>query len=83
MPGRNCCVPNCTVSGYTPKHGSQQFLQIPTRKDEFYVMWKKNLKECLSKIRVITPELNKRIESGNVYFCYNHFADEDFEYLSE
>ena len=83
MPGRNCCIPKCTVSAYAPKHGCPQFMQIPTRKDEFYVKWKKNLVGVLSKYREITPELRERIEKGNVYFCYNHFADEDLEYVGK
>jgi len=58
------------------------FFKLPSRKDEFYQKWKKELVSLLSKYRIIDNILKERIKVGNVYFCEKHFSPEDMEFTS-
>lgn len=82
MPGRNCCMPQCTVS-QTSKHLGMKLYQITTRKDEFYSNWKKDILTVVSRYRVIDKIFKARIENGRAFICENHYAEADFEVTSE
>ena len=58
MPGANCAFPDCTVSR-TAKHKGIGIFQIPARKDEFYIKWRKDLVDTLSTFRVIDKTLKE------------------------
>ena len=82
MPGRNCCLPQCTVSD-TNKHKDIGLFQISTRKDKYHTIWRKKLIDFLAIYRPLDGLLRERITKGNVYFCEKHFSPEDIEFTSE
>ncbi|XP_047137374.1 uncharacterized protein LOC124813866 [Hydra vulgaris] len=79
MPGRNCCLPQCTVSD-TNKHKDIGLFQISIRKDEYHTIWRKKLIDFLAIYRPLDGLLKERITKGNVYFCEKHFSPEDIEF---
>eukprot|EP00794_Sanderia_malayensis_P012424 gene12424-13709_t len=78
MPGKNCAFPQCSVSEAT-KFGGLNLFQIPTRKNEFYSKWRKDMVDIISRFRVIDNVFRERVLAGNVYIFERHFSDEDFE----
>ena len=69
MPGRNCCIPQCTVSE-TKKHEGIKLFQITTRKDEFYSKWRKNILDIIKRFRVFDHVFVIRIEKGRAYIKF-------------
>ena len=82
MPGKNCAFPQCSVS-QAPKFGGLKLFQIPTRKNEFYSIWRKKLVESISKFRAVDGAFRERVLVGKVYICERHFSEEDFEFTSK
>ena len=80
MPGRNCGFPQCT-SYETEKHVGVKFLQITTRKSEYYDYegWRDRITNILSRYRVVGKVEKERITKGKVYICDRHYAEEDIE----
>jgi len=81
MPGRNCCMPQCTISE-TQKHVGIKLFQIPTRKNDFYSEWRKETIDVVGKYRVIDGIFQTRIENGRAFICEKHYAEDDFEFTS-
>jgi len=80
MPGKCCAIPGCHAS-CTPKYDGVHFFQITTRKSEYYdyVGWKNRIVDILSKYRPIGPKEEEKIDTGKMYICSQHYADEDME----
>ena len=82
MPGANCSFPGCSVSRRGKYHGISIF-QIPQRKDDFHVNWRKNLLDVISRFRCIDKAFKNQIDTGKVYICERHFESEDIELTSK
>ena len=82
MPGRNCCIPHCTVS-QTSKHEGIKLFQITTRDNEFYAKWRKETLDIISKFRVFDTIFKARVQNGRAFICEKHFKDSDFETTSK
>ena len=80
MPGANCAFPGC---GTSRKHEGVGNFKIPTRNDNFYNEWRKNLLDVLIKYRVVDKSFKKRIDDGKVYLCERHFIEQDMERTSK
>ena len=82
MPGANCVFPGCTVSR-TDKHKDIGIFRVPTRKDEFYSEWRKNLINVITRYREVDKALKDQINAGNLYICERHFSSGDIELTSK
>ena len=82
MPGANCVFPGCFVSR-TPKYENISMFKLPNRSGEFYVKWKKEILNIITKYRVVDKCFKKQIESGNIHVCERHFSKEDIELTSK
>ena len=78
MPGRNYCIPNCTVSE-TLKHKGVKLFQISTRDNDFYTKWRKETLDIISKFRVFDAVFKARIKNGRAFVCEKHYEESDFE----
>jgi len=82
MPGRNSCMPQCTVSE-TSKHEGIKLYQLTTRQDDFYSNWRKEVLAIVGRYRVIDKIFKARIANGRAFICEKHYAGADFEFTSE
>ena len=82
MPGKNCCMPQCTVS-QTSKHSGIKLYQVSTRQNDFYSKWRKETLANVGRYRVIDKIFKARIENGRAFTCARHYAEADFEVTSE
>ena len=83
MPGANSAFPGCHVAR-TKKYKGISIFQIPTRKDEFYSEWRKNILYFLTKYRSFKQtDLDERISKGDIYICEKHYFEDDFEFRSK
>lgn len=82
MPGKNCCMPQCTVS-QTPKHEGIKLYRVTTRKDEFYSNWRKEILAVVGRYRVMDQIFKARIANGRAFICQKHYAEADFELTSK
>ena len=82
MPGANCSFPECSVSRRRKYHGIAIF-QIPRRKDDFHVNWRKALLDVLSRFRSIDKAFKNQMDTGKVYICECHFEPKDIELTSK
>ena len=82
MPGKNCCIPQCTVS-QTLKHKGIRLYQVSTRKDEFYTKLRKEILAIISRYRVFDTVFKARVENGRAFICEKHYKEEDFEKTSK
>jgi hypothetical protein len=82
MPGANCSIPECTVSR-TDKHKGIGIFKVPTRKDDFYSTWRKNILDVIRRYRIVDKSFKNQILSGNVYVCERHFPVEAIEFTSK
>ena len=83
MPGANCAFPGCRVSR-TEKYKGIGVFQIPTRKDQFYSEWRKDILNVLTKYRSFKQaELDEKVSKGDIYICERHYAKDDIEFTSK
>ena len=77
----NCAFPSCTTS-CTKKHHGIGLFKFPTRKDEFYTGWRKNLLEVLSKYREMTATFKKEVMEckREIFICEIHYSPADIEF---
>ena len=75
--GRNCCVPVCYSNDDPDSIRKVGFLQFPAQKRAYYVSWKKNLIDVLTKYRVLEPDDYQRIENGKICICTLHVEEKD------
>lgn len=73
MPGKNCCIPNCSSSR---RHSGIAIFNVPRGDDEFSRGWRKKLIDIVTKYRVIDPSFKVAIEKKNVAICEKHFSNE-------
>ena len=83
MPGANSAFLGCHVAR-TKKYKGISILQIPTRKDEFYSEWRKNILYVLTKYKSFKQmDLDERVSKGDIYVCERHYVEDDFEFRSK
>ena len=73
MPGKNCCIPNCSTSR---RHPGISIFNVPRGDDEFSTGWRKKLIDIVTKYRLIDPSFKAAIEKKNVAICEKHFTNE-------
>lgn len=82
MPGRNCCLPLCTVSE-SKKHEGIKLFQISTRKDEFYTEWREGILAVVYRFREPDPVFKARVKNGRAFICERHYSASDMELTSK
>lgn len=82
MPGKNCCIPGCTVSE-TEKHKGIKLYTITTRNNQFYSKWRDDILAVVKRYRVFDAVFLRRIKNGRAFLCDLHYKPEDYETLSK
>ena len=80
MPGANCSVPLC---GKCRNAKSKEncvghkfgIFKVPSIGEN--PEWRSNVLNAITKGRVVTPQLRKKIDKGTVWVCEEHFKEEE------
>ena len=92
MPGANCCLPQCTKSGYKrkiplPEENEDEkihFFQITTRKSKFYTEWRDKVIHIIKRHREdIDADFITQLMKGNKWICSRHYRKEDIKFDGE
>ena len=71
MPGSNCAIIGYNIAR---KHKLALF-QIPTKDDEYSILWRNKLVAIISRDRVIDASLKGQIERRMLYICEHHYTE--------
>ena len=79
MPGENCAIPSCSISG----KDKISILNVPSPNNDVNKKWSKELIDITLKYWYRDKSLNKRIKSHKLFICERHFAvDQIYVYSS-
>ena len=77
-------MPNCAIYGCgTSKRHSLSLFKLPGRKADFYVKWKSEILNIITRDRIVDSDFKALIENDKVYICERHFKPEEIEYTSK
>ncbi len=77
MPGTNCSIFGCNSNQKNTKIG---IMKVPSGDDEYNNKWRKELKNIVTKDRVIDAGLRTQIEKCTIRICEKHFHPSQLNY---
>ena len=79
----SCVIYGCGISENKKHEHGLSLFKLPGRKTDFYVKWKKDILNVITKDRVIDQNLQHLIDNDRVWICEKHFKSEDIELTSK
>ena len=75
----SCAIFGCgTSENKKNEHGFSLF-KLPARKTDFYIKWKSDILNVITKDRIVDHNFKHLIDNDRVWICEKHFKPEDIE----